>query len=124
MKEQQEASTKKLDSMQPNISSERTVNPNLIIDGNKLTPYDILSKLFNGISLKARFLTVLIIQHLNFLNEMLRDCKNLNLPLKHQQKFQVMSANFLPFNYNENGIARKPANDSNFKLVQIKLTHT
>ena len=51
------------------------------------------------------------------------DCKPLNLPLKHREKFQVSQANFLRFNYNENNIASRQVNDSNYQLVQVKVTH-
>ena len=84
MKEQQQTSTKKMNSIKLNISLERTAV-------QWYCPKSKESNSTDHVALKS-------------FNKILRNCKNLNLLLKDRQKFQVLAADFLPFNYNENSI--------------------
>ena len=116
-----EATKQNLDTSQPTAVQQPTVDPGLIYDDKESTSFQNLVNAVQRILPRSKDPTHPDHAAIKILKNMTRGCTK-QFPLKDRQKFNIAQADFLPFNFNENGFVREPVSDSNFQSVQHKPT--
>ena len=116
-----EATKQNLDTSQPTAVQQPTVDPGLIVDDKESTSFQNLVNAVQRILPRSKDPTHPDHAAIKILKNMTRGCTK-QFPLKDRQKFKIAQADFLPFNFNENGFVREPVSDSNFQSVQHKPT--
>ena len=116
-----EATKQNLDTLQPKAVIQPTVDPGLLINDKESTSFQNLVNAVQRILPHSNDPKHPDHAAIKILKNMTRGCTK-EFPLKDRQKFKIAQADFLPFNFNENGFVHQPVNDSNFQSVQHKPT--